>query len=72
MNNLVILPLLIPLCTAIALLFMHKRVRLQRLVSLLGALVNLAGTIILVYQVRTAGIQTLYMGAGYLPMASSL
>lgn len=66
MNNLVILPLLVPLCTAIALLFMHKRVRLQRLVSLLGALVNLAGTIILVYQVRTAGIQTLYMG-GWVP-----
>ncbi|WP_019536352.1 Na+/H+ antiporter subunit D [Paenibacillus ginsengihumi] len=63
MNNLLILPLLIPLSAAALLLLFKNNVPVQRRLSLLSVLATLAAAVALLYQVRTAGIQTLYMGA---------
>ncbi|TLS53551.1 Na+/H+ antiporter subunit D [Paenibacillus antri] len=65
MNNAVVLPLLIPLLAGVVLVF-FSNVRAQRTISALAALLNVAACAYLVQQVRTDGIQTLYMG-GWLP-----
>ncbi|NMO98212.1 Na+/H+ antiporter subunit D [Paenibacillus lemnae] len=66
MNNLVVLPLLIPLLTAVVLIFLFKKVQLQRWISLVSLLINIVVAALLVGQVSEKGIQTLYMG-GWLP-----
>lgn len=62
MNNLLVLPLLIPAFTAVILIFLKERINLQRIISAISVFVNIAVAIIIVYQVNTNGIQTLYMG----------
>ncbi|AIQ35508.1 MULTISPECIES: Na+/H+ antiporter subunit D [unclassified Paenibacillus] len=66
MNNLLVLPLLIPAFTAVILIFLKERVDLQRIISAVSVFINILVAGIIVYQVSTKGIQTLYMG-GWLP-----
>ncbi|EES73238.1 Na+/H+ antiporter subunit D [Paenibacillus sp. MB22_1] len=66
MNNLLVFPLIIPLLTAVALIFGHNRIMLQRWISLVGSLIHLVVSCLIVRQVHHDGIQTLYMG-GWLP-----
>lgn len=66
MNNLLVLPLLIPAFTAVILIFLKERVDLQRIISAVSVFLNILVAGIIVYQVSTTGIQTLYMG-GWLP-----
>ncbi|XEC93150.1 Na+/H+ antiporter subunit D [Paenibacillus tarimensis] len=66
MSNLVALPLLIPLLTAVVLMFFQKRLLLQRWISGFGTLANLAVAVYLVHTVRQEGIKTLFMG-GWVP-----
>ncbi|MEC0130424.1 MULTISPECIES: Na+/H+ antiporter subunit D [Paenibacillus] len=62
MNNLLVLPLLIPAITAVILIFLKERVRLQRIISAASVFLNIFVAGFIVYQVNTNGIQTLYMG----------
>lgn len=66
MNNLIVLPLLIPLVTAVILIFCSKYVRAQRWISACSVVVNLIVALLIVNQVDHQGIQTLHMG-GWLP-----
>ncbi|WP_440962137.1 Na+/H+ antiporter subunit D [Paenibacillus nitricinens] len=66
MNNLLVLPLLIPAFTAVILIFLKERVDLQRMISAVSVFLNILVAGIIVYQVGTNGIQTLNMG-GWLP-----
>jgi multicomponent Na+:H+ antiporter subunit D len=66
MNNLLVLPLLIPAFTAVILIFLKERVDLQRMISAISVFLNILVAGIIVYQVSTNGIQTLNMG-GWLP-----
>lgn len=66
MNNLLVFPLLIPLCTAIVLLFLSGRIVLQRWISMIGIALGAAASCLIVAQVRAEGIQALHMG-GWLP-----
>lgn len=66
MNNLIVLPLLIPLITAVILIFLSKRVKVQRWISLISVFLNLVSVVIIMDQVQEKGIQTLYM-SGWLP-----
>lgn len=66
MNNTVVLPLLIPLFTAVILVFFPKRLRVQRWVSGVSSLLSVAVSLLLLAQVREQGIQTLAMG-GWAP-----
>lgn len=66
MNNVIVLPLLIPLVTAVILIFCSKHVRTQRWISAFSVIANLLVALFIVNQVDHQGIQTLYMG-GWLP-----
>ncbi|MNO42002.1 Na(+)/H(+) antiporter subunit D [compost metagenome] len=62
MNNLLVFPLIIPLLTAVVLIFSHRNIMMQRLISVLGSILTIAASVIIVFQVRFEGIQTLFMG----------
>jgi multicomponent Na+:H+ antiporter subunit D len=62
MNNLVILPILIPLITATLLLLLPKRIKLQKLISVISLSFATIASIVLVHTVYTNGIQTLEIG----------
>ncbi|MBD2844581.1 Na+/H+ antiporter subunit D [Paenibacillus sp. IB182496] len=66
MSNLVIMPLLVPLVTAVLLIFFHKRLRAQRILGAVSALINIAVALGLVLHVRGNGIATLQLG-GWAP-----
>ncbi len=66
MNNLVVLPLLFPLCTAIILFFFKEKIRLQRAASAAGMGATLLACGLLLTQVLRSGTQTLNMG-GWMP-----
>lgn len=66
MNNVIVLPLLIPLVTAVILIFCSKYVRAQRLISAISVVMNVLVALFIVNQVNHEGIQTLHMG-GWLP-----
>lgn len=72
MNNLVALPILIPLLTAsIAMVGWRSRI-FQRVVALVGAALLLGCSLALLYQSSTEGIQVLQMGAWIAPFGISL
>jgi multicomponent Na+:H+ antiporter subunit D len=58
MNNLIILPILIPLLTAILLIFI-KKIQIQRMISLFSTTLTIIVGFYLVYTVKVNGIQTL-------------
>ncbi|MBS4162702.1 Na+/H+ antiporter subunit D, partial [Klebsiella pneumoniae] len=60
MNNLVILPILIPLLAAVLLIFMNKSIKLMRVFSAISSIAAVAAAAVLVKTVFTDGIQTLY------------
>lgn len=62
MNNLVIVPLLIPLLFGVVLLFFKNNVRLQRGLSIISFSAMIGFTTYLIYVVSMDGIQTLYLG----------
>ncbi|KKO52377.1 Na+/H+ antiporter subunit D [Paenibacillus sp. DMB20] len=66
MNNLIVLPLLIPLVTAVVLIFLQKKTKVQRWISLVSVSINIVSALLIIGQVKEKGIQTLYMG-GWLP-----
>lgn len=67
MNNLLVFPLIIPLITAVILIFIHRNIILQRLISLIGSLFSIVVAVMIVLQVRSEGIQTLLMGGWEAP-----
>src|SRR4051812_14260647 len=67
MNNLLVLPLLIPAITAVILIFLKKRIDLQRIVSAVSVFINIFVAGLIVYQVSIDGIQTLNMGGWRAP-----
>ncbi|MBD2871785.1 Na+/H+ antiporter subunit D [Paenibacillus arenilitoris] len=66
MNNLLVFPLLIPLCTAAVLIFLKNNVAAQRWISALSMLATASASAALLMKVKAEGIQTLHM-SGWLP-----
>lgn len=66
MSNLLVFPILIPLCTAVLLVILKEKILLQRIISTVSALFNIAVAIVLVSRIRADGIQTLHLG-GWAP-----
>ncbi len=62
MNNLVVIPILIPLVTALLLLFFRKNIFWQRVVSIISALLALGVSILLAITVAQDGIQVSQIG----------
>lgn len=72
MSNLVVLPVLLPLATGILLLFLHGKVRVQRLISVLSSAGGLALALFMAHRVWTAGIQVAYASAWKAPFGITL
>lgn len=66
MNNIIVLPMIIPLLTAILLVFFRKRLRLQRMLTMLSLLINVIVSMYIVHLIATNGILRLDFG-GWLP-----
>lgn len=72
MNNLVILPILIPLLAATLLIFMNKNIMLSRVFSVFASLSAIICNVYLVQTIFTNGIQTLYLGGWKAPFGIAL
>ncbi len=72
MNNLVILPILIPLLAATLLIFMNKNIMLSRGFSVFASLSAIVCNVYLVQTIFTSGIQTLYLGGWKAPFGIAL
>ncbi|RSK49779.1 Na+/H+ antiporter subunit D [Bacillus canaveralius] len=72
MNNLIILPILIPLISGVFLIFFSKNIRIQRWVSALSSLVTMILAVMLVHQVKSEGIQTMNVSNWEAPFGITL
>lgn len=72
MRNVVILPILIPLATAIAALFARKQRRAQRVISVCGAAALLGAGLLLLAAVWRDGIRTMQVGDWPAPFGITL
>ncbi|MBM7648511.1 multicomponent Na+:H+ antiporter subunit D [Bacillus ectoiniformans] len=72
MINLLILPILIPLFTAIVLIFMVKYVAAQRVLSVVSTLGTLTASIVLLMKVRADGVQSLNLSSWDAPFGITL
>jgi multicomponent Na+:H+ antiporter subunit D len=72
MNNLVVMPLIIPLITGLVLVIFRRQIRLHRLMSLLATLSVSVVAILLMNQVVIDGPQTLQLGNWEAPFGISL
>lgn len=66
MNNLIVLPMVIPLLTAIFLVFFRRHIPFQRIITLLSMILNVLVTAYIVHLVHHKGILRLDFG-GWLP-----
>lgn len=63
MNNLIILPILIPLMAGIILLFLKEQVQIQRWISGIATIFNVLVVMLLVHTVSLNGIQVIELGS---------
>lgn len=66
-NNLIIMPLLIPLLTGIILIFVNRYIRLVRWISGISSIIFIAFSAAVVQNVHISGIQTLHMSGWMAP-----
>lgn len=62
MNNLIILPIIIPLFTAIILIFFNKNIKVQKWISAIASFAGIIISSVIVQRVHESGIQTLAVG----------
>ncbi|MBJ6360596.1 Na+/H+ antiporter subunit D [Paenibacillus sp. GCM10012307] len=72
MNNLVILPILLPLLTGILMFFIPRQIRLQQAMAVAGALITLGTSLLIVSSISDNGIQILNMGGWEAPFGITL
>lgn len=67
MNNLVVMPMFIPILVAVLLIFIRQKVKLQKTVVFIAMLLLISINIFLLMQVKADGIQTLSFGGWEAP-----
>jgi multicomponent Na+:H+ antiporter subunit D len=72
MNNFIILPILIPLLTAILLIFFAKKVQIQRYISLISTFITVVLSLMLVQIVKQDGVQILNLSSWDAPFGITL
>ncbi|RKD25944.1 Na+/H+ antiporter subunit D [Ammoniphilus oxalaticus] len=72
MNNLVILPIVIPVITGMVMVIFRRDIKLHRLLSLAATLSILGIAILLMNQINALGIQTLQLGGWEAPFGVSM
>ncbi|TQR09842.1 Na+/H+ antiporter subunit D [Psychrobacillus soli] len=63
MINLLLFPILIPFLFAAILLFFPKKVKAQRIITIIGLLTALSSAFVLLWKVKTDGVQSLTLGS---------
>ncbi|KAA9022545.1 Na+/H+ antiporter subunit D [Niallia endozanthoxylica] len=72
MNNLVILPIIIPILTGMIMVIFRKKITLHRFLSVFSMLAVGISTLLLMSQIETSGIQTLHLGGWEAPFGVSM
>lgn len=72
MNNVVILPIIIPLIIGMILALFRKNIRFQRVVSVIAIVATAGVAILLMNQIKNTGIQSLQLGGWEAPFGISL
>lgn len=72
MNNLLILPILIPFITAAILIFFHKNIIVQRWLSALSFIATIIAALVLVQKVHIDGVQSLNISSWEAPFGITL
>lgn len=72
MNNLVILPIIIPIITGMVMVIFGNSIWLHRFLSLLATVLIGIVSVLLLEQIKTAGMQTLYLGGWQAPFGITL
>ena len=72
MINLLLFPIILPFFFAILLLFFKEHIKTQRIVALIGVLVSLAASLVLLWKVKTDGIQAITLGSWPAPFGISM
>lgn len=72
MNNLVIMPIIIPVITGLVLVLFRQKVKLHRILSFIAILAIIIISFMLIYQIKIAGIQTLQLGGWEAPFGVSM
>lgn len=67
MNNLVVMPMFIPVFVAVILVFLRQRVKAQKIIVFLTMLLLIGVNVFLLWQVKEQGIQTLAFGGWEAP-----
>lgn len=66
MNNIIVMPMIIPLMTGIILIFLRTRTNSQRIISILSSIATIAVSIVILNRIQNEGILRLDFG-GWLP-----
>ena len=72
MNNVIILPIIIPLIAGIIMIIFRNNIRFHRLFSILAIVATGMISVFLINQIKTEGIQTLQLGGWQAPFGISL
>lgn len=72
MNNVLILPIILPLITGMLLIIFREKIILQRVFSLLAVFLTGTSAVILLKQIQESGIQTLQLGGWEAPFGIGL
>ncbi|ETI68776.1 Na+/H+ antiporter subunit D [Neobacillus vireti] len=72
MNNLVILPIIIPIIAGMIMVIFRENLILQRFLSVFSTIAISVATLLLIIQISSKGIQTLYLGGWEAPFGVSM
>ncbi len=72
MNNIIILPIIIPMITGLIMVIFHKRIKVQKILASLALLVTGAVSILLIGQIKNEGVQVLQLGGWEAPFGVSM
>lgn len=72
MNNLIILPIIIPVIFGMVMVIFKNNIKLHRVMSILATILIGIVAILLLEQIRIAGVQTLYLGGWEPPFGITL
>ncbi|QHJ71799.1 Na+/H+ antiporter subunit D [Planococcus halotolerans] len=72
MSNLLLFPIIVPLIMATILMLFPNKIKMQRLVALLSALVTLIASLFLLFKVYNDGIQVVTLGSWPAPFGISM
>lgn len=72
MNNIVILPIILPIVFAMIMVIFRDKVTLHRILSLIAIISVFIVTIILIFQIKAEGIQSIQLGGWEAPFGVSM